>query len=147
MAAVRDEAIDASFDLLRSRRVERDDPMMNWRSTGRSGAVLKGVEDPRRPARTWTSNGRFPARAGEAAPGHERRAFHGMQHSDPTCMASAFCAGGHGIPNPDLVWKDTCCARGMGVDILARPAPRSVDAALPIAEHLLGRMMMHFTVN
>jgi len=123
-------------------------PMMNWASTGRQ--VRWVLKDPESGKQNMDIDWRFPR--GEPVKlrlVNERRAFHGMQHPIHLHGQRFLVLAVNGVPNPDLVWKDTVLVpAGMVVDILLDSAnPGQWMLHCHIAEHLSAGMMMHFTVN
>ena len=123
-------------------------PMMNWASTGRQ--VRWVLKDPESGRQNMDIDWSF--RRGELVKlrlVNERRAFHGMQHPIHLHGQRFLVLAVNGVPNTDLVWKDTVLVpAGTVVDILLDTAnPGQWMLHCHIAEHLSAGMMMHFTVN
>jgi suppressor of ftsI len=123
-------------------------PMMNWASTGRQVRWI--LRDPGTGRENMDIDWRF--RRGEPVRIHlvnQRLSVHAMQHPIHLHGQRFLVLEVNGVPNENLVWKDTVLVpAGSAVDIL-------LDASNPgrwmlhchIAEHLSAGMMMPFTVE
>ena len=80
---------------------------------------------------------------------NERRTLHGMQHPIHIHGQRFLILAVNGVPNEDLVWKDTVLVpSGAAVDILADLSnPGRWMLHCHVAEHLAAQMMTVFTVN
>jgi FtsP/CotA-like multicopper oxidase with cupredoxin domain len=123
-------------------------PMMNWASTTREVQWI--LRDPA----TGRENMEIDWRLQRGEPVklrlvNERRSFHGMQHPIHLHGQRFLVLAVNGVPNDDLVWKDTVLVpAGSVVDILVDPAnPGRWMLHCHIAEHLAAGMMMQFTVD
>ena len=123
-------------------------PMMNWASTTREVQWI--LRDPATGRENMDIDWRF--QRGEPVKlrlVNERRSFHGMQHPIHLHGQRFLVLAVNGVPNDDLVWKDTVLVpAGSVVDILVDPAnPGRWMLHCHIAEHLEAGMMMQFTVD
>lgn len=123
-------------------------PMMNWASTTREVQWI--LRDPATGRENMDIDWRF--RRGDPVKlrlVNERRSFHGMQHPIHLHGQRFLVLAVNGVPNEDLVWKDTVLVpAGSVVDILVDPAnPGRWMLHCHIAEHLAAGMMMQFTVD
>ena len=80
---------------------------------------------------------------------NERRSFHGMQHPIHFHGQRFLVLSVNGVPNTNLVWKDTVLIpAGAAADILLEASnPGRWMVHCHIAEHLSAHMMMAFTVE
>jgi FtsP/CotA-like multicopper oxidase with cupredoxin domain len=123
-------------------------PMMNWASTTRE--VQWVLRDPATGRENMDIDWRFERGAPvKLRLVNERRSFHGMQHPIHLHGQRFLILAVNGVPNDDLVWKDTVLVpAGSVVDILVDPAnPGRWMLHCHIAEHLAAGMMMQVTVN
>src|SRR3954468_3886534 len=123
-------------------------PMMNWASTGRQVRWI--LQDRDSGKENMDIDWRF--RRGKPVRIHlvnQRESVHAMQHPIHFHGQRFLVLAVNGVPNHNLVWKDTVLVpAGSTVDIL-------LDASNPgrwmvhchIAEHLSAGMMAAFTVN
>jgi FtsP/CotA-like multicopper oxidase with cupredoxin domain len=124
-------------------------PGMNWAATG--DQVRWVLRDPATGKENMAiDDWRF--RRGDVVKlrlSNERRSFHGMQHPIHLHGQRFLVLSVNGVPNTNLVWKDTVLLpAGSTADLL-------VDLSNPgkwmlhchIAEHLSAHMMMAFTVE
>ncbi len=123
-------------------------PMMNWASTGRQVRWI--LRDAATGLENMDIDWRF--RRGEPVRirlVNQRRSFHGMQHPIHLHGQRFLVLSVNGIPNQNLVWKDTVLLpAGSAVDILLDPSnPGRWMLHCHIAEHLSAGMMMPFTVE
>jgi suppressor of ftsI len=123
-------------------------PMMNWASTGRQVRwILRDPETGRENMDIdWHFQRGQPVRIRLV---NQRASFHAMQHPIHLHGQRFLVLSVNGVPNANLVWKDTVLVpAGSAVDIL-------LDASNPgrwmlhchIAEHLSAGMMAAFTVE
>jgi len=123
-------------------------PMMNWASTGREVHWI--LRDPATGRENMDIDWRL--RRGEPLKlrlVNERLSFHGMQHPMHVHGQRFLVLAVNGVPNDDLVWKDTVLVpAGSTVDILLDTSnPGRWMLHCHIAEHLSAGMMMAFTVE
>lgn len=123
-------------------------PMMNWASTGRQVHWI--MRDPETGRQNMDIDWRF--HRGEPVRIHlvnERRSVHAMQHPIHLHGQRFLVLAVNGVPNTDLVWKDTVLVPAGGtVDILLDPSnPGRWMGHCHIAEHLSAGMMMGFVVE
>jgi suppressor of ftsI len=123
-------------------------PMMNWASTGRQVRWI--LRDPATGKENMDIDWRF--RRGEPVRirlVNQRQAFHGMQHPIHLHGQRFLVLAVNGVPNRNLVWKDTVLLpAGSVVDILLDPSnPGRWMLHCHIAEHLSAGMMMPYTVE
>lgn len=123
-------------------------PMMNWASTGRQVHWI--MRDPETGRRNMDIDWRF--RRGQPVRIHlvnERRSVHAMQHPIHLHGQRFLVLAVNGVPNANLVWKDTVLVPAGGtVDILLDPSnPGRWMGHCHIAEHLSAGMMMGFVVE
>ncbi len=123
-------------------------PMMNWASTGRQVRWI--LRDPATGRENMDVAWRF--RRGEPVRirlVNERRSFHAMQHPIHLHGQRFLVLSVNGVPNEDLVWKDTVLLpAGSAVDILLDPSnPGRWMLHCHIAEHLSADMMTRFDVE
>lgn len=123
-------------------------PMMNWASTGRQIHWI--LRDPTTGRENMDIAWRL--RRGEPVRIHlvnERQSVHAMQHPIHLHGQRFLVLAVNGVPNTNLVWKDTVLvAAGGTVDILLDPSnPGRWMAHCHIAEHLSAGMMMEYTVE
>ena len=123
-------------------------PMMNWASTGKQVRwILRDHATGREnTAVDWRLERGSHVKIRLV---NERRAFHGMQHPMHLHGQRFVVLAVNGVPNENLVWKDTVLVpAGSTVDILLEASnPGSWMLHCHIAEHLSAGMMTHFTVN
>jgi FtsP/CotA-like multicopper oxidase with cupredoxin domain len=123
-------------------------PMMNWASTGEQVRwILRDHATGREnTAVDWQLERGSHVKIRLV---NERRAFHGMQHPMHLHGQRFVVLAVNGVPNENLVWKDTVLVpAGSTVDILLEASnPGSWMLHCHIAEHLSAGMMTHFTVN
>jgi suppressor of ftsI len=123
-------------------------PMMNWASTGRQVRWI--LRDPATGRENMDIDWRFrrgdPVRIRLV---NQRRSFHAMQHPIHLHGQRFLVLSVNGVPNRDLVWKDTVMVpAGSAVDILLDPSnPGRWMMHCHIAEHLSAGMMAGFTVE
>ncbi len=123
-------------------------PMMNWNAT--SDEVRWIVRDPATGAENMDIDWRFEV--GDVVKirlHNERRAFHAMQHPFHIHGQRFLVLARNGIPNENLVWKDTVLLpTGTTTDILLEITnPGRWMAHCHISEHLEAGMRMLFTVD
>ena len=123
-------------------------PMMNWASTGRQVRWI--VRDPATSRDNMDVDWHF--RRGEPVRlrlVNQRLSFHAMQHPIHLHGQRFLVLAVNGVPNPNLVWKDTVVLpAGATVDILLDPSnPGRWMLHCHIAEHLSAGMMMAFVVD
>ncbi len=123
-------------------------PMMNWASTGKQVRwILRDHATGREnTAVDWRLERGSHVKIRLV---NERRAFHGMQHPMHLHGQRFVVLAVNGVPNENLVWKDTVLVpAGSTVDILLEASnPGHWMLHCHIAEHLSAGMMTHFTVN
>ena len=123
-------------------------PMMNWASTGRQVRwILRDPETGRENMDIgWRLRRGVPVRIHLVS---ERRSAHAMQHPIHLHGQRFLVLAVNGVPNENLVWKDTVLVPAAGaVDILLDPSnPGRWMAHCHIAEHLSAGMMMGFEVE
>ena len=123
-------------------------PMMNWASTGRQVRWI--LRDPATGKENMDIDWHFdrgkPVRIRLV---NQRQAFHGMQHPIHLHGQRFLVLSVNGVPNRNLVWKDTVLLpAGSVVDILLDPSnPGRWMLHCHIAEHLSAGMMLPFTVQ
>jgi FtsP/CotA-like multicopper oxidase with cupredoxin domain len=123
-------------------------PMMNWASTGRQLRWI--LTDPATGRQNmdidWHLRRGEPVRIRLVSP---RESIHAMQHPIHLHGQRFLVLAVNGVPNQDLVWKDTVLVpAGAAVDILLDPSnPGRWMGHCHIAEHLSAGMMMGFTVE
>jgi FtsP/CotA-like multicopper oxidase with cupredoxin domain len=123
-------------------------PMMNWAATGRQLRWI--LRDPatgrENMAIDWHFRRGEPVRIRLVNP---RESVHAMQHPIHLHGQRFLVLAVNGVPNEDLVWKDTVLVpAGAAVDILLDPSnPGRWMGHCHIAEHLSAGMMMGFTVE
>lgn len=123
-------------------------PMMNWASTGRQVRWI--LRDPASGRENMDIDWRF--RRAEPVRIHlvnTRQSLHAMQHPIHLHGQRFLVLAVNGVPNENLVWKDTVLVPAGGtVDILLDPSnPGRWMAHCHIAEHLSAGMMAGFTVE
>jgi suppressor of ftsI len=123
-------------------------PMMNWASTGRQVRWI--LRDPETGRENMDIDWHF--RRGQPVRIHlvsQRHSVHAMQHPIHLHGQRFLVLAVNGVPNENLVWKDTVLVPAGGtVDILLDPSnPGRWMAHCHIAEHLSAGMMMGFTVE
>ncbi len=123
-------------------------PMMNWASTGRQVRWI--LRDPATGRENMDINWRL--RRDEPVRIHlvnTRQSLHAMQHPIHLHGQRFLVLAVNGVPNENLVWKDTVLVPAGGtVDILLDPSnPGRWMAHCHIAEHLSAGMMAGFTVD
>ena len=123
-------------------------PMMNWASTGRQVRWI--LRDPETGRENMDIDWRF--RRGEPVRIRlvsQRQSVHAMQHPIHLHGQRFLVLAVNGVPNVNLVWKDTVLVPAGGtVDILLDPSnPGRWMGHCHIAEHLSAGMMMGFTVE
>jgi suppressor of ftsI len=123
-------------------------PMMNWASTGRQVRWI--LRDPETGKENMDIDWRL--HRGEPIRSHlvnQRQSVHAMQHPIHLHGQRFLVLAVNGVPNGNLVWKDTVLVPAGGtVDILLDPSnPGRWMAHCHIAEHLSAGMMMGFTVE
>jgi suppressor of ftsI len=123
-------------------------PMMNWASTG--AQVRWILRDPESGRENMDIDWRF--RLGRPVRIHlvnQRESVHAMQHPIHLHGQRFLVLAVNGVPNADLVWKDTVLVPAGGtVDILLDPSnPGRWMGHCHIAEHLSAGMMMGFVVE
>ena len=123
-------------------------PMMNWAATGKQVRWI--LRDPATGRENMDIDWHF--RRGQPVRIHlvnQRQAFHAMQHPIHLHGQRFLVLAVNGVPNRDLVWKDTVLLpAGSVVDILLDPTnPGRWMLHCHIAEHLSAGMMMEFTVE
>jgi len=123
-------------------------PMMNWASTGRQVRWI--LRDPETGRENMDIDWRF--RRGEPVRIRlvsQRQSVHAMQHPIHLHGQRFLVLAVNGVPNVNLVWKDTVLVPAGGtVDILLDPSnPGRWMGHCHIAEHLSAGMMMGFTVQ
>jgi FtsP/CotA-like multicopper oxidase with cupredoxin domain len=123
-------------------------PMMNWASTGRQVRwILRDPETGRENMNIdWRFNRGDPVRIHLV---NQRQSVHAMQHPIHLHGQRFLVLAVNGVPNRNLVWKDTVLVPAGGtVDILLDPSnPGRWMLHCHIAEHLSAGMMMPFTVE
>jgi FtsP/CotA-like multicopper oxidase with cupredoxin domain len=123
-------------------------PMMNWASTGRQVRwILRDPETGRENMDiAWRFNRGDPVRIHLV---NQRQSVHAMQHPIHLHGQRFLVLAVNGVPNRNLVWKDTVLVPAGGtVDILLDPSnPGRWMLHCHIAEHLSAGMMMPFTVE
>jgi suppressor of ftsI len=123
-------------------------PMMNWASTGRQVRwILRDPDSGRENmAIDWHFRRGEPVRIRLV---NQRASFHAMQHPIHLHGQRFLVLAVNGVPNEDLVWKDTVLVpAGSAVDILLDPSnPGRWMLHCHIAEHLSAGMMAGFTVE
>lgn len=123
-------------------------PMMNWASTGKQVRwVLRDVDTGKE---NMDIDWRF--HRGDVIKlriGNERRSMHAMQHPIHMHGQRFLVLAVNGVPNENLVWKDTVLIpAGSTVDLLADLSnPGRWMLHCHIAEHLSSGMMMGFVVQ
>ena len=122
-------------------------PMMNWASTGQEVRWI--LREPSSGLENMDVRWRF--RVGDVIKlriSNERRAFHAMQHPVHIHGQRFLVLEQNGVPNDNLVWKDTVLVPvGTTVDLLLELSnPGRWMAHCHIAEHLETGMMTVFTV-
>jgi FtsP/CotA-like multicopper oxidase with cupredoxin domain len=123
-------------------------PMMNWQSTGNEIAWI--LREPATGADNDQIDWRF--RVGDVVKvrlRNERDAFHAMQHPLHIHGQRFLVLEQDGVPNPNLVWKDTVLlAAGSTTDILLELSnPGRWMVHCHIAEHLESGMKFVFEVE
>ena len=123
-------------------------PGMNWAATG--DQVRWILRDPATGKENMDIDWTF--RRGEVVKVrllNERRSFHGMQHPIHFHGQRFLILSVNGVPNTNLVWKDTVLLpAGASADILLEASnPGRWMVHCHIAEHLSAHMMMGFTVQ
>ena len=123
-------------------------PMMNWQSTGNEIAWI--LREPATGADNDEIDWRF--RVGDVVKvrlRNERDAFHAMQHPLHIHGQRFLVLEQDGVPNPNLVWKDTVLlAAGSSTDILLELSnPGRWMVHCHIAEHLESGMKFVFEVQ
>jgi FtsP/CotA-like multicopper oxidase with cupredoxin domain len=123
-------------------------PMMNWASTGRQVRWI--LRDPETGRENMDIDWRF--RRGEPVRIHlvnQRQSVHAMQHPIHLHGQRFLVLAVNGVPNRNLVWKDTVLVPAGGtVDILLDPSnPGRWMLHCHIAEHLSAGMMLGFSVE
>jgi suppressor of ftsI len=123
-------------------------PMMNWASTGRQVRWI--LRDPDTGRENMEIDWHF--RRGEPVRirlVNQRASFHAMQHPIHLHGQRFLVLAVNGVPNEDLVWKDTVLVpAGSAVDILLDPSnPGRWMLHCHIAEHLSAGMMLPFVVE
>jgi FtsP/CotA-like multicopper oxidase with cupredoxin domain len=123
-------------------------PMMNWQSTGNEIAWI--LREPATGADNDEIDWRF--RVGDVVKvrlRNERDAFHAMQHPLHIHGQRFLVLEQDGVPNPNLVWKDTVLlAAGSTTDILLELSnPGRWMVHCHIAEHLESGMKFVFEVE
>jgi FtsP/CotA-like multicopper oxidase with cupredoxin domain len=123
-------------------------PMMNWASTGRQVRwILRDPESGKENMDIdWHLRRDEPIRIHLV---NQRQSVHAMQHPIHLHGQRFLVLGVNGVPNRNLVWKDTVLVPAGGtVDILLDPSnPGRWMAHCHIAEHLSAGMMLGFTVE
>jgi FtsP/CotA-like multicopper oxidase with cupredoxin domain len=123
-------------------------PMMNWASTGRQVRwILRDPETGRENMDIdWHFRRGVPVRIRLV---NERRSVHAMQHPIHLHGQRFLVLAVNGVPNWNLVWKDTVLVPAGGtVDILLDPSNSGRWMGhCHIAEHLSAGMMMRFVVE
>jgi FtsP/CotA-like multicopper oxidase with cupredoxin domain len=123
-------------------------PMMNWASTGRQ--VRWVLRDPDTGRENMDIDWHFkrgqPVRIRLV---NQRASFHAMQHPIHLHGQRFLVLAVNGVPNQDLVWKDTVLVpAGSAVEILLDTSnPGRWMLHCHIAEHLSAGMMAGFTVE
>jgi suppressor of ftsI len=123
-------------------------PMMNWASTGRQVRWI--LRDPETGRENMDIGWRFPrGRPVRIRLVNQRQSVHAMQHPIHLHGQRFLVLAVNGVPNVNLVWKDTVLVPAGGtVDILLDPSnPGRWMGHCHIAEHLSAGMMMGFTVE
>jgi FtsP/CotA-like multicopper oxidase with cupredoxin domain len=123
-------------------------PGMNWASTG--DQVRWVLRDPATGKENMDIDWTF--RRGDVVMlrlSNERRSFHGMQHPIHIHGQRFLVVAVNGVPNTNLVWKDTVLLPlGFTADLLLDLSnPGRWMLHCHIAEHLTAHMMMAFTVR
>ena len=123
-------------------------PMMNWASTASQVRWL--LRDPETGKENTDVEWTF--RVGDVVKlrlVNERTSFHAMQHPIHVHGQRFLVLAVNGVPNDDLVWKDTALIPvGSVVDILLELTnPGRWMLHCHIAEHLSAGMMTAFTVE
>jgi suppressor of ftsI len=123
-------------------------PGMNWASTG--DEVRWVLRDPQTGKENMDIDWTF--RRGDVVMlrlSNERRSFHGMQHPIHIHGQRFLVVAVNGVPNTNLVWKDTVLLPlGFTADLLLDLSnPGRWMLHCHIAEHLTAHMMMAFTVR
>jgi FtsP/CotA-like multicopper oxidase with cupredoxin domain len=123
-------------------------PGMNWAATGREVRWL--LRDPATGREDMAIDWRF--RVGDLVRirlANERTVFHGMQHPIHLHGQRFLVLEVNGLPNDNLVWKDTVLVPAGGtVDLLLELSnPGRWMLHCHIAEHLAAGMMMTFDVT
>jgi suppressor of ftsI len=123
-------------------------PMMNWASTGRQVRwILRDSETGRENMNIdWRFRRGQPVRIRLVS---RRESVHAMQHPIHLHGQRFLVLAVNGVPNVNLVWKDTVLVPAGGtVDILLDPSnPGRWMGHCHIAEHLSAGMMMTFVVE